>query len=423
MFKGLNFKTKAYLIFIYLLALLLIIFCFKKYGFNINASLSEVVLFCFLKVVSESLQVYFNNMTISTGFTITLASMVIFNPVFVIIVITIGMLFRVVKNNNKYYHIFNTPAYKTLFNISLINICFIVSSQIYEACGGRYGNPEMKDVIFPIFLFGIVFWILNWALLCLLMHYWRDMRFSSVIFQNSKVVFLGIICMIPLGIIILEAYKAYGYIGVLVIFGPIMLARYSFVMYSNMKKAYVDTVKALSLAIEAKDKYTEGHSMRVFEYAEKIARNMKYSEEHIENLRIASLLHDIGKIGIPEAILNKPGRLSEDEYAVIKQHPVIGANIIKDVDALKKSPKIVRWHHERYDGKGYPDGIGGDDIPLDAYIISIADAFDAMRSDRPYRRAMTKSQAVNIIKDERGKQFHPKVADVFLDILKSEGDK
>ncbi|HBM81727.1 MAG TPA: hypothetical protein DD426_13005, partial [Clostridiaceae bacterium] len=182
-------------------------------------------------------------------------------------------------------------------------------------------------------------------------------------------------------------------------------------------------VKALSLAIEAKDKYTEGHSMRVFEYAEKIARNMKYSEEHIENLRIASLLHDIGKIGIPEAILNKPGRLSEDEYDIIKQHPVIGANIIKDVDALKKSQKIVRWHHERYDGKGYPDGIGGDDIPLDAYIISIADAFDAMCSDRPYRKAMTKSQAVNIIKDERGKQFHPKVADVFLDILKSEGDK
>ncbi|HBM81728.1 MAG TPA: hypothetical protein DD426_13010, partial [Clostridiaceae bacterium] len=223
MFKELNLKTKIYLISIYLLALLLVIFSFKKYGFNINASLSEIILFCILKVISESLQVYFSNMSISTGFTITLASMALFNPVFVIIVITIGMLFRVVKNNNKYYHIFNTPAYKTLFNISLMNICLILSAQVYELVGGKYGNIDIKYMILPIIIFGIVFYMLNWTLLCLLIHFWLNTKLSTVIAQNMKMGFLSIICMIPLGMIIIEAYKAYGYIGVLVIFGPIML--------------------------------------------------------------------------------------------------------------------------------------------------------------------------------------------------------
>lgn len=420
MLKNLNMKTKLYIIAVYLAAILIVLYEFGNPD-GLHAKPFEIVFFAFLSILAESLQVNFSDISISTGFTVTLASVLLFGTKAAMIIISAGTLFRVIKKDNNIYHIFNTPPYKSLFNVADLIISVAISTKLYEYAGGRYYTDNMS--ILPIILLTIVFLVVNYSIIYYLVYTITNKNFLQLLYENISMGLLNIIAMAPLGIGIAMIFRRAGYLGVIVLFAPILLARYTFLMYINMKKSYMDTVRALSLAVEAKDRYTEGHSSRVVGYAEKIGREMRLSESHIENLKISSLLHDIGKIGIPEAILNKPGKLTNEEYTRIKEHPIIGADIVKDVDALKNSVDIIRHHHERYDGGGYPDGIGGDDVPLDAYIISLADAFDAMCSDRPYRKAMPMEKAVEIIKQERGKQFSPKVVDTFLKVLDTVKEK
>jgi len=188
---------------------------------------------------------------------------------------------------------------------------------------------------------------------------------------------------------------------------------------------FVRTTIALAAAIEAKDNYTHGHTSRVTNLSLEIANriNQDNHDKHLdfkffENLHIASLLHDIGKIGIPEHILNKRGSLTVGERNRIKEHPMIGVNILKPIKELEDSMLGVRYHHERFDGCGYPEGLKGEQIPLVASIISVADSFDAMTSDRPYRPALLRDKALNEIRQLSGRQFHPEVAETFLTLCK-----
>jgi len=186
------------------------------------------------------------------------------------------------------------------------------------------------------------------------------------------------------------------------------------------KKLFLNTVIAFATAIEAKDKYTSGHTERVVEYSLIIARilkevNPEITGEFIENLRIAALLHDIGKIGIPEEILNKKGALTGKEKEFIFKHPLIGANILSPIGEFKDIIVGIKHHHERWDGKGYPSSLKGDEIPLIAAIISVADSYDAMISDRPYKKALSKDDALEEIKRNSGRQFNPRVANAFIE--------
>ncbi|RCX13585.1 HAMP domain-containing protein [Fontibacillus phaseoli] len=174
----------------------------------------------------------------------------------------------------------------------------------------------------------------------------------------------------------------------------------------------------LAAALDARDPYTAGHSLRVAEYAVGIGLLAKLPEEEIHDLRKSALLHDIGKIGIRDAVLLKEGRLTEEEWEQIKQHPVLGEAILKQIepaDAMAPFLPGVRSHHERYDGKGYPDGLQGEDIPLFGRIIAVADAFDAMTSDRPYRKGLDEQQAISILEEGRGTQWDPHIAQLFVD--------
>jgi response regulator RpfG family c-di-GMP phosphodiesterase len=160
-------------------------------------------------------------------------------------------------------------------------------------------------------------------------------------------------------------------------------------LYEDIERSYFSTVKALARAIEVKDPYTHGHSERVTEYALMIAEAMELDEREKQKLKYAATLHDIGKIGIAGRVLNKPGALTDEEYLHVKTHPLLGDTIVEPVEFLQGPRPIILHHHERFDGKGYPDGLKGDDIPLSARILSVADAFEAMRSDRPYRKALS----------------------------------
>jgi HD-GYP domain-containing protein (c-di-GMP phosphodiesterase class II) len=190
-------------------------------------------------------------------------------------------------------------------------------------------------------------------------------------------------------------------------------------------RLFLQTALALSSAIEAKDHYTQGHTERVTYYSSIIALELKAmgkiprSEKNLfENLRISSLLHDIGKIGIPEKILNKAGFLDEEERKEMNMHPLIGAHILGKIDEFHEPILGVKYHHERYDGSGYPEGLKKEEIPLIAQIISVADTFDAMTTDRPYRQGLMREEAIRVIENERNKQFNPVVADAFLNACK-----
>lgn len=185
----------------------------------------------------------------------------------------------------------------------------------------------------------------------------------------------------------------------------------------QLEKVSLQMIQTLSTTIEAKDEYARGHSHRVAEYAALIAGELGWSSEEIMNLKYAAHLHDIGKIGIPDMLLNKPARLTPEEYSVIKEHTVIGAEILKNISLIPHVAEVARSHHEHYDGTGYPDGLAGEDIPLSARIVAIADSYDAMNSRRIYRNALPPEKIFEEIKNNRGIQFDPELADIFLKLL------
>ena len=188
----------------------------------------------------------------------------------------------------------------------------------------------------------------------------------------------------------------------------------------DIHKNYFNTMHALVLAIEARDPYTRGHTERVTKYSLEYAKATNMSEKEIEILRFASEVHDVGKISIPDFILNKPGKLTHGERAMIELHPVKGAQMLEPLDFLKPAIPIVRHHHERFDGTGYPDGLEKDKIPFFARIIACADAFDAMTSERPYRRnKLSTEEAIMEIKNNSGSQFDPHIAQTFIRIVRS----
>ncbi len=181
-----------------------------------------------------------------------------------------------------------------------------------------------------------------------------------------------------------------------------------------IRESFINSVKSLVHALEAKDVYTSGHSQRVTDVATDIAKAMHWDEGQLEKIKLAGILHDIGKIGVPESILNKPGKLEKDEFEIVKTHCEIGERILRSVITEEEILKVIRHHHERYDGAGYPDGLLGDSIPRGARILAAADAYDAMTSDRPYRKAMTHSQACIELEKGSGRQFDPEVTGIFL---------
>ena len=186
----------------------------------------------------------------------------------------------------------------------------------------------------------------------------------------------------------------------------------------QIQRITLQTVSTVAHALDARDGYTQGHSTRVSEYAALIARELGLSDEEIENIRTVALLHDIGKIGVPDAILNKPARLTDEEYALMKQHPSVGGEILKEIDTIPGVEIGARYHHERYGGGGYPAGLEGESIPYIARIIAVADAYDAMTSNRVYRKHLSDEDVIAELERCSGSQFDPHIAQVTVRMLR-----
>lgn len=191
-------------------------------------------------------------------------------------------------------------------------------------------------------------------------------------------------------------------------------------LYQDIRLSYMQAIKALANAIEARDAYTAGHTDRVTRLAERLARRLGWAERRLENLVVGCTLHDIGKIGVPDAVLNKRGKLTDDERLVMQRHPLIGLKIITHVDLLSAAAPYVIAHHERYDGGGYPYGLAGEQIPVEGRVLAVVDTFDAILSDRPYRSGAGINVAIRELLSARGSQFDPAIVDQFVGVLNEQ---
>lgn len=259
---------------------------------------------------------------------------------------------------------------------------------------------------------------------------------SSVIFSKStsKVGWFSLIKMLLINYLVL-AIMAFTmilvYTGttsewrlfvILLFFVPILLVSHSFRLFTDIKHSYLNTVKTVAAAIEANDSYTKGHSERVAELALALGKALGIRDSELQKLQYIALLHDVGKIGISDVIVNKPGALSKEEYEKIKEHSAIGAEILKKIKFLSNKSDIILHHHERYDGSGYPAGLKGTDIPVESRILAIADAYDAMTTDRPYRQGITPGEAVGELNRCSGIQFDPELVEKFKVVLRKIGE-
>ncbi|PWB69056.1 hypothetical protein C3F09_10650 [candidate division GN15 bacterium] len=189
-------------------------------------------------------------------------------------------------------------------------------------------------------------------------------------------------------------------------------------LYQNVRSAFIQAIKALANAVEARDKYTAGHTDRVIKLAEQVAMHLRWSKRQMETMTVGCMLHDIGKIGVPDSILNKPEQLDEREREIMRNHPLVGVRIVREIELFKPAIPYIISHHERYDGTGYPKGLKGTEIPIEGRLLSVVDTFDAIMSDRPYRKGAQLATAVSELVDNRGKQFDPEMVDAFLEVLR-----
>lgn len=319
------------------------------------------------------------------------------------------------------HHIFNTNPVKTLFSTSNLNISLFLAGLVYNALGGTPGVIALPGALVPALAFLLSAIVINSILMMTLFHLEQHMTFYPSILQMFLQLLPSICCTAPIGyfLAVLLQMDSGPYMALLFLL-PLLLARFSFKLFLRSQQQQYEIIRTLTAVIEAKDPCTEGHSQRVGAYAARIASKMKLSPAKIRRIQTAALFHDIGKIGIPDAILQKAGPLTPEEQQAIHCHPEIGTNILSNIDTYEDITELVLHHHERYDGLGYPSGTSGNELSLEIYILAAADTYDAITSDRPYRRAISSQLAKEILLEESGRQLHPVVVAAVAEMIDSD---
>lgn len=318
-------------------------------------------------------------------------------------------------------HVFNIPPALTLFNGCGYALSTGAMWGVYAALGGHTLVPasaggvlrQLGSAAAPSAAGLAAAVALNVLINSSFFALRRGEKLSAVLSGALPWAAPGFVAVGLLGAVLAGLYLCRGWGTVLLFLLPLLLARAVFLLYRSQRETYLQTVQSLAAAIEAKDAYTLGHSRRVEAYCALMARELGFSRSRSETLRFGALLHDIGKIGIGEAILNKPGDLTDDEYRLIRSHPEKGERIVADVVFLRRPARLIRWHHERFDGRGYPDGLRAADLPLEVRVLTVADSYDAMTSARPYRDALTRGEAMEQLYKGAGSQFDPTVVAAF----------
>jgi len=373
----------------------------------------DVLLFSFLIVVADSAQITLprGGASIYASSPFDLAAIVLLGPAAAVLVEAIASFFTEVVVQRR-------AAVKYAFNVPLLITTVGAAGVAYWSFPQEWIRLDSPRFLVPLTVASVVYYLVNTISVSLVIALRATKGFFHIWKQNYMWTFFHIFAFIPIGAIIALVYTAYGKWTLLLFLVPVFLARYSFKLYIEMKEAHINTVAALTSAIDANDPYTHGHSYRVSRYALRVGRALGLPARDLEILEYGALLHDIGKIAIKHDILLKKERLTDQEFLSLKQHPTVGADIVENLKFLREAAVLVRYHHEQPNGRGYPEGLKGRDIPLGARIILVCDAFDAMTSDRPYRKGLPVEQVTAQIEKFRGEQFDAEIAGVVLDLVR-----
>jgi len=309
----------------------------------------------------------------------------------------------------------NRPGAAAL-NAGLYASTTIVAGCAYLAAGGQLGASHWIPNLVPLLLAGSLYYALNTAWVSFVLGararepaltVWRQ-HFRDGLPQHAF--------SLGFGLLFAQVRLAAGIPGVLLLVLPLLFARYTLRLYADLREDLVSFVRALSVALDAVDPYTHDHSVRVADYSVQVARQMGLSSAEVETIRYAALVHDIGKIAQRPDVIRKPSVLSDEERRLMMHHPEAGAKIIGQIRALRDAARMVRTHHWRPDGKGYPPGLTETDVPLGARIIHVCDAFDAMTSDRPYRMGLPVPRALAELRRHAGSQFDREIVEALIEV-------
>lgn len=311
------------------------------------------------------------------------------------------------------------PAVRIAFNVPLLIVTVGTAGLTFQAFGPQWTSLDSPRFLLPMFVAALVYYAVNTVSISFIIGLSDRKNPLRIWKQNYMWNFVHILALMPVAAILALVYLKSGMWTVLLFVVPLFLARYTFQLYIDTKEAHINTVAALTSALDANDPYTHGHSYRVSRYALRLGKGMGLASKDMEILEYAALLHDIGKIAIKKEILHKAGKLSDEEKHHLNAHPSIGADIVENLKFLKEAAILVRYHHEQPDGKGYPNGLKGDEIPVGSRILLCADAFDAMTSDRPYRKGLPVEVVLEQFEKYKGTQFDEDVASLFIRMIKT----
>lgn len=411
--KELPLKFKIFFWLVTLSAVFIVINAILLTDWNAEA-VKQLLIFGALAVVSESLPVALpKGGFVTVSYAVFLAAAILFPPGIGLTAVFLGGLLVFGPS------VAGDPFFKRIFNGSQFVLSLTASYAVLYAFDKTSFQFDLESmVIYTAVAFAYM--IINITLVTIALGTMQKQTSWTIWIGNIRWAIPNFAALAPLGLLMALVYSGYGAVGILLLTLPLLFSRHSFQLYIDMRDNYLSTIEALVLALEAKDNYTSGHSSRVAYFAVAVAERLKLSDQKIEFIKYASVLHDVGKIGVSENILNKPGKLVEEEWDVIRSHPSIGQNIIKSIKFLFDIGPVVRHHHERYDGGGYPDRLKGEDIPIESRIIAVADTYDAMTSDRSYRKGMDHKTALEELRRVAGSQLDPMIVEIFCSIVEEE---
>ena len=307
----------------------------------------------------------------------------------------------------------NRPGAAAL-NAGLYASTTVVAGSAYLAAGGSLGAPNIGRDWLPVLLAGSLYYALNTGWVSLILGARARESALAIWRQHFRDGLPQHVLSLGFGLLFAQVRVAAGLSGVFLLALPVLFARYALRLYADLKNDLVSFVRALSVALDAVDPYTHDHSVRVADYSVRVARQLGLGPSEVETIRYAALVHDIGKIAQRPEVIRKPEGLSDEERRLMMRHPEAGARIIGQIRALKDAARMVRTHHWRPDGKGYPAGLSEADVPLGARIIHVCDAFDAMTSDRPYRKGLPVPQALAELTRHAGSQFDGEIVEALV---------
>ena len=376
--------------------------------------------------------VLFRSSAISVAFAVTIAAYVLFGTHVALWATVVAAVVNAYTPKPK-------PARKIVFNFGQFMLSTYLASSTYQLIGGMVPPGAFVPTMLAVAISAAVYFVASSVLTSAVIALTSATRFVDVWLQNFAWMPVNYLATAVNGAALALAYQSLGVIGVIVFVLPLGIAWYSFKLYmmkstqvrernrelvslnenlhrttERLEASHVSVIAALLGSLAAKERSTHGHSAATMEHALAVAKALGLGPDEVAAVNLGTLFHDIGKIGIPEQILLKPSALTEEEWAEMKTHPVIGANLIGEVPNLERIRPIVLAHHEHYDGSGYPNGLKGDEIPLAAQIISVADTYEAMTSTRPYRQALGHTEAIAELRRVAGSQLNPIVVEAFI---------